>query len=79
MDIQIQVMPRMNRPPHRWDTCCRDWIRHDLRMRWTGLRMGSPVFFWHFWGDTWKGLIGKCPWHGSDTRATPVPPEGWEA
>ena len=75
-DIQFhfEVMQPMDRPVHRWDTCCRHWSRHAWALQREFLRAvifeGSWIsfrIFLRFLPEALQPIIGTCPWHGLKT------------
>lgn len=66
--FQIEVMQPMDRPVHRWDTCCRDWWDHAWTMQWELLKAGELGIMAYLLPDALRPILGTCRWHGRKTR-----------
>jgi hypothetical protein len=68
--LHFLVMPEMDREPHRWDSCCREWLAGE----WEFLSYWLPrPQYWRLLNRLGPQMLGrsartiftgKCPMHG---------------
>ena len=66
--FHFEVMQPMDRPAHRWDTCCRDWWGHAWGLQWEFAKHGDVRLFFMFLPAALQPILGTCSWHGLKTE-----------